>query len=34
VIEDRQGQLGLFGVAPTFMERADRHLGELPAMSA
>ncbi len=31
VVEDILGHLGLFGVAPTFMEQIDRHLGELLA---
>jgi homoserine O-acetyltransferase len=31
VIDDVLGHLGLFGVAPTFMEQIDRHIGELLA---
>ena len=31
VIEDVGGHLGLFGIAPTYMEQVDRHLGELLA---
>lgn len=32
VVEDVLGHLGLFGVAPTYMEQIDRHLGELLAI--
>jgi homoserine O-acetyltransferase len=32
VLEDVQGHLSLFGVAPTWMEQVDRHLGELLAI--
>ena len=31
VVDDVLGHLGLFGVAPTFMQQIDRHLGELLA---
>ena len=34
VIEDVQGHLGLFGVAPTFMPQIDEHLGDLLATDA
>lgn len=34
VIEDIGGHLGLFGIAPTYMEQIDRHLGELLATGA
>ncbi|NMO03196.1 alpha/beta fold hydrolase [Gordonia sp. TBRC 11910] len=32
VVNDILGHLGLFGVAPTFMEQIDKHLGELLAI--
>jgi homoserine O-acetyltransferase len=32
IVDDVQGHLALFGVAPTFMPQIDRHLGELLAM--
>jgi homoserine O-acetyltransferase len=34
VVDDVLGHLGLFGVAPTYIEQVDRHLGDLLAVDA
>jgi len=34
VVTDILGHLGLFGIAPSYMEQIDRHLGELLAVGS